>query len=183
MVSSVQPPGKALGIFPQILFTIAFVAAIPLFGLWYIGIEKAQAHWSDQIYRNLVHNTDSLTQSVDDWTSMNLLLLQQNAATPDIYAMDSERQLPVLKDMSNTYDWIYLAITFLPDGNNIARSAGKPRKNYSDRTYFQDAIGGKQLGQQLLIGNTSGKPSSILAKPIIADDGSKKGVIALGMTL
>ncbi len=166
----------------QILLTMCLITLIPLGGLWFISIDKAREDWTDHIFQNLVRNTESLTRSVDDWASMNMHFLEQNARTPAIASMDSERQLPVLKSMAGSYEWVYLAFTFLPNGENIARSKGKPRKNYSDRQYFKQALSGKQLGQQLLIGNTSGKPSLILAKPV--RDGSQVlGVIAIGMTL
>ncbi|MBU1567897.1 MAG: cache and HAMP domain-containing protein [Proteobacteria bacterium] len=114
---------------------------------------------------------------------MNLRLLQQNGASPAILGMEVKEQDPVLKSITDTYEWIYLAFTILPDGQNLGRSDGKPQTFYGDREYFQQVLGGKPIGQQVLMGKTSGKPAFILAKPIKAEGAKNLGVIAIAMTL
>ena len=178
-----EKDGAGFKIIYQILITMLVIALIPLGGLWYIGIHKARQQWTANIYRNLVENTEHLTRSVDDWTNMNLRLLEQNAALPAILGMDSNAQNPVLKAVSNTYEWIYLAFTILPDGQNLGRSDGKPVTYYGDREYFKQVLGGKPVGQQVLLGKTSNKPAFILAKPIKGEGAKSLGVIAIAMTL
>ncbi len=167
----------------QILATMCVIALIPIGGLLYISIYKSKQDWTTNIYQNLMDNTESLTRSVDDWTAMNLRVLEQNAETPAILSMDSEQQNPILKSMTDTYEWVYLAFTVLPNGQNIGRSDGKPQTFYGDRNYFKQVLSGKSLGQQVLLGKTSGKPAFILAKPITGKEGRIKGVIAIAMTL
>lgn len=167
----------------QILITMLVVSLIPLGGLWFIGIYKSRQQWTANIYRNLVENTEHLTRSVDDWTNMNLRLLENDAALPAILAMDSNSQNPVLKAITDTYEWIYLAFTILPDGQNLGRSDGKPLTFYGDRDYFKQVLGGKATGQQVLLGKTSKKPAFILAKPIKGEGAKNLGVIAIAMTL
>lgn len=167
----------------QILVTMLLIALIPLGGLWYISIYKSNQEWTANIFQNLAENTEHLTQSVDDWTSMNLRLLEQNGASPAILNMEAKAQAPVLKSITTSYEWIYLAFTILPDGQNIGRSDGMPPTSYGDREYFQQVLGGKAIGQQVLMGKTSGKPAFILAKPIKGDGAKNLGVIAIAMTL
>ena len=167
----------------QILITMFLIALIPLGGLWYISIYKSKQEWTANIFQNLVQNTESLSRSVDDWTSMNLKLLEQNGASPAILGMDAKTQAPVLKSITASYEWIYLAFTILPDGQNLGRSDGNPPTYYGDRDYFQQVLGGRAIGQQVLLGKTSGKPSFILAKPIKAEGAKSLGVIAIAMTL
>lgn len=178
-----EKEGTGFKIIYQILITMLVIALIPLGGLWYIGIHKARQQWTANIYRNLVENTEHLTRSVDDWTNMNLRLLEQDAALPAILAMDSNSQNPVLKAVTDTYEWIYLAFTILPDGQNLGRSDGKPATFYGDRDYFKQVLGGKPMGQQVLLGKTSNKPAFILAKPIKGEGAKNLGVIAIAMTL
>lgn len=167
----------------QILIAMFVVGAIPMAGLWYIGIFKAEQDWTESIYRNLVEATDNVVQSVDEWTAMNLRALEQNAGSPAILSMDKAEQDPVLKSMVDTYEWVYLAFTIEPNGQNLGRSDGKPVKYYGDREYFRQVLGGRSLGQQVLMGKTSGKPAFILSKPIKGDGPKIKGVIAFAMTL
>lgn len=167
----------------QILITMCVIAIIPIGGLWYISIYKSKLEWTDTIYHNLVANTEALTQSVNEWTAMNLKVLEQNAETPAILSMETENQNPVLKSMSDVYEWVYLAFTILPNGENLGRSDGKPPTYYGDRDYFKQVLGGRELGQQVLLGKTSGKPAFILAKPIKGPGAKILGVIAIAMTL
>jgi len=170
-------------IYYQILVTMCIVALIPLGGLWYISIYKSRLDWTTTILQNLESSTAAVTRSIDDWTSMNLRLLEQNAATPSMLSMESSQQNPVLQSMSDIYEWVYLAFTILPDGENLGRSDGKPVKYYGDRDYFKQVLAGKTVGQQVLLGKTSGKPAFILAKPIAAKGDKNLGVIAIAMTL
>jgi methyl-accepting chemotaxis protein len=65
---------------------------------------------------------------------------------------------------------------------NAARNDGKPLKDYSDRQYYKDVIGGKKLSWQTLIGKTSKKPALVLAVPIKSGD-RLVGVIAAAMNI
>ncbi len=159
------------------------IALIPIGGLWYISIYKSREDWTTNIFNTLKNNTASLTRSVDDWTAMNLRVLEQNAETPAILSMEGETQNPVLKSMADTYQWVYLAFTILPNGENLGRSDGKPLTYYGDRRYFQQVLSGKTVGEQVLLGKTSKKPAFILAKPIKGEENKVQGVIAIAMTL
>jgi methyl-accepting chemotaxis protein len=167
----------------QILITMLVVALVPLGGLWYISIHKSKQEWTTNIFQNLVNNTEHLTRSVDEWTATNLRLLEQNSATPAILGMQAAAQNPVLKSITDVYQWIYLAFTVLPDGQNLGRSDGKALTYYGDREYVKQVLGGKAFGQQVLLGKTNNKPAFILAKPIKGDAGKPAGVIAIAMTL
>jgi len=158
----------------QILVTMCIIALIPLGGLWYISIYKSRQDWTANIFHNLATTTESLSRSVDEWTIMNLHVLEQNGVTPAIRSMDSDLQNPVLKTMSDTYDWVYLAFTILPNGKNMGRSDGKPQKYYGDRNYFKQVIAGRSVGQQVLLGKSSGKPALVLAKPIVGERNEKQ---------
>lgn len=175
--------GAGFKILYQILATMCIIALIPIGGLWYISIYKSKQDWTTNILQGLMNNTESLTRSVDDWTTMNLRVLEQNAETPAIQSMESEVQNPVLKSMADTYDWVYLAFTVLPDGKNMGRSDGKPQTFYGDRKYFKQVLSGKSIGQQVLLGKTSRKPAFVLAKPIKGEGTKIQGVIAIAMKL
>ncbi len=181
--NSTEQTATGFKIIYQILATMCIVALIPLGGLWYISIYKSKIDWSANIHQNLINNTEALASSVDEWTSMNLRVLEQNAETPAMLSMESFRQNPVLKTVTRTYDWVYLAFTILPNGQNLGRSDGKPQKKYGDRKYFKQVVEGREVGQQVLLGKTTGKPAFILAKSIKGDGSKNLGVIAIAMSL
>lgn len=89
----------------------------------------------------------------------------------------------MLKEIVHQYDWIYLAHTLAINGENISRSDDKPGKNYVDRSYLRQVLGGKALGQQVLIGKTSGKPALVLATPILNEQGNTQAILSIAMTL
>jgi methyl-accepting chemotaxis protein len=167
----------------QILVTMFIVALIPIGGLWYNSVYLARQNWETSVFTNLASTAESVSKSVDNWTSANLRMLEQNSQTPALLSMDAEQQNPVLKSISDQYGWVYLAFTIQPDGQNLGRSDGEATRFYGDRDYFKQVIDGKELGQEVLLGKTSNKPAFILAKPI-QNKGSKLfGVIAVAMTL
>ncbi|NEX20407.1 HAMP domain-containing protein [Thiorhodococcus mannitoliphagus] len=181
-----QPHNRTTIRFPilyQILLAMSAVALVPIVGLWYISVYQSTQEWGERVSQGLVESADALGYSVEQWSRMNLRALEQNAETPAMLSMDSARQNPVLKTISETYPWIYLAFTVAPNGDNVGRSDGKPSTFYGDRDYFQQVIGGAPLGQQVLLGKTSKKPALILAKSIQGSDNGTKGVIAIAMTL
>ncbi len=178
-----QEGGRGFTILYQILLAMLIIAVIPLGGLWYISIYKAEQSWSANVYQSLVQNSHALAQQVDDWTTMNMRLLKQDAELPNMKTMEAESQNPILKSICDTYKYIYLAFTVAPGGDNIGRSDGKAPKFYGDRDYFKQVIGGKDIGQQVLMGKTSQKPALVLARSIMSNQQRSDGVLAIAMTL
>jgi len=181
--NAVDDKGRGLSILYQILLTMLLISTIPLGGLWYISIYKADQEWRANIFHSLENRTQALSKRVDDWTDMNLRLLEQNARTRVMRSMEAGAQHDVLQSITESYPWIYLAFTVRPNGDNIGRSDNEEPKFYGDRDYFKQVIGGKQTGQQVLLGKTSGKPAYILAKPIMSERQVQAGVIAIAMSL
>ena len=167
----------------QILVAMLVIALIPLAGLYYISISKARADWSANILHNLTITTSGLARSVEEWTTMNFLLLQQVSATPAMKSMEASQQNPVLATISRTYPWIYLAHTIQLDGNNAGRSDGKATTFYGDRDYVKKVVSGEPVAQEVVIGKTSKKPALILAVPIMGDASRTLGVASTAMSL
>ncbi len=178
-----QRSGLSLNIFERILSTMIAVALIPLGGLVYISGYQHQKDWRQNVNLNLELTANALAARVDGWVDTNLRVLRENAALPDIVSMETARQKPVLKAIQGAYEWSYLVFTVRPDGKNIGRSDDNPLTFYGDRDYFKQVVAGNAVGQQVVIGRTSGKPALILAGPIRSGTGQVDGVIALAMHL
>ncbi|MBK1674101.1 hypothetical protein CKO35_12465 [Ectothiorhodospira shaposhnikovii] len=174
-------------IFHKVLVTMMLVAFIPIAGALYIAVNQIERSWRDNVGQQIMITSQGLADRIDGWLDMNLRVLSQNAALPDIRSMETERQNPVLKALDDTYEWTYLAFTVAPDGQNVGRNDDNPLTQYGDRSYFRQVIQGSPVGQQVLMGRTSGKPALILAKPIhnTAQDGRNRlaGVIATAQHL
>lgn len=180
---SEERPAFGFTIFYQILFAVCLVALLPIGGLWYMGVYETEQEMTASVSRGLIAGADAIAGSVEQWRAMNLRVLEQNAETPAIRSMDARAQNPVLKSLTGTYGWVYLAFTVSPDGQNLGRSDGKEPTFYGDREYFRQVMGGEPVGRQLVLGKSSNKPAYILAKPIHDEAGKTVGVIAIAMSL
>ena len=175
-----------LGIFQKILITMLVVAIVPLSTIWYIDYRNSIERISNATDQQLADISDKLVSQVNDWVTMNLKVLNQNAALAEMISMDGRKQSPILRSILDEYKWSYLVFTIGPDGMNVGRSDDLKLLDYSDRTYYKDVMNGVPMGKQVLISKTTGKPAVILSAPIFAADkktGEKKiaGVIAIGM--
>jgi methyl-accepting chemotaxis protein len=173
----------SLKIFHKILLTMLVVALIPFGSLWYISSYQSREDWNTNINLSLVRTSNALVGKVSDWVDMNLRLLRQNAALQEIASMEAAKQNPILRAIGNTYEWTYLVFTIRADGQNIGRNDNEPPKQYGDRRYFQRVVAGDPVGQEVVIGKTSGKPALILATPVYAGNNTLAGVLAMAMHL
>jgi methyl-accepting chemotaxis protein len=156
---------------------------VPLLITWFLTYEFSIDLAGQKVNQELTAINKNLTTHVDDWVDTNQRMLLQNASLQKIRSMRADEQNPILKTITDQYDWAYLAFTIDPEGDNIGRSDGKAPKFYGDRIYFRQALGGQKFGKQVLIGKTSGKPAMVLSTAINDETGRLRGVIALAMTL
>ncbi len=171
------------GIFYKLLLIMLLVAMIPLAIIWFVDNRAANKRITQNVEMRIKRVSSSLADHVDQWVAMHHHILKQNAALPSIRSMDANQQNPILKIIDEAYDWVYLVFTTDLRGINIGRSDGKAPKDYSDRIYVKQVVGGRPLGRQVLIGKTSGKPALVLAVPIKDDANQPIGVMAIAMTI
>lgn len=159
------------------------VSTIPLAVNWYATNQSNTERISESVGQRLQDTATALGTFVDGWIEMNTRMLKQNARLPAMKTMQGDVQKPILESIVDEYSWNYLAFTVDSDGQNISRSDDKGLKDYSDRTYVKQVIAGRDLGQQVLIGKTSGKPALVLATPLKNRGKRAFGVLAIAMTL
>jgi methyl-accepting chemotaxis protein len=179
---STSPLKIKFGLTAKVITLMLIVSLVPL--VIFAGITLKQ---TDQRIRNDTEKIMALTATdivanVDEWTDKNVRVLRALAKMPDIISMTREKQEPLLKAVAKEYPWMYLVFTVGLDGLNVARNDDNPLLDYSDRDYYKDVIGGKDLGWQTLVGKTSKKPALIMAVPIKRAD-SILGVMAMAATI
>lgn len=172
-----------LTIFHKLLISLLLVSLVPLCAMWYLGKVNAERDLAESIAQALVTTMDTAATGINAWDDANVRALRQAARLDDMMSMKAERQNPVLSALGITYEWSYLLFTVAPDGQNIGRNDGGALTFYGDRSYFKDVIGGKELGRQVLIGKSTGKPALILAAPVRSNDLALVGVLAMAMNL
>jgi methyl-accepting chemotaxis protein len=172
-----------LSIFHKLLITLLLVSLVPLCSLWYLGQSSARRDLNDTISQSLVSTMNTAATGINAWDDTNVRALRQASRLSDIVSMKAERQTPVLQSMGMTYEWSYLMFTVAPDGSNISRNDSAPLTSYGDRSYFKEVLAGQEMGRQVVMGKSSGKPALILAAPVRNDDRELVGVIAMAMTL
>ena len=123
---SEQSKGARVSIFQKLLAAMLLVAIIPLASVWLVSRNNAIQDWTGNIDRQLAGTANSLADEGNNWVDLNRRLMEQNAQTSAIRSMDKEKQDPILRSIKNTYEWVNLAFTIDPQGNNIGRSDNRP---------------------------------------------------------
>ena len=182
MSKPASPTKVKFGLTAKVITLMLVVSLLPL--VIFAGITLRQ---TDHRIRNDTEKLMALTAAdivanVDEWTDKNVRVLKALAKMPDMISMTREKQEPMLKAVAKEYPWMYLVFTVGPDGMNVARNDDNPLLDYSDRDYYKEAIGGKDLAWQTLVGKTSKKPALIIAVPIKRAD-STIGVMAMAATI
>jgi methyl-accepting chemotaxis protein len=171
------------GIFFKMSMLMVLVVTLPLGVVWYISHAASEQAITDDVNNRLGSTADQLRGYIESWVDMNVRVTQQNAVLPNMTSMEGVRQQDTLASITQAYEWVYLAFAFDINGMNTGRSDDKGLKDYSDRRYVRQVLGGQALGQQVLIGKTSGKPALVLATAIKDSEQRTKGGIALAMHL
>ena len=171
------------GISHKLTIMLLIVALVPLMAIWFLSYKNITELTHEKVNQRLSAINQNLVTYVDAWIDMNERMLIQNSSLDFVQSMDPFLQEPILKSITKYYDWAYLSFTVDIKGDNISRSDGKELRYYGDRSYFKQVTEGKQIGRQVLIGKTSGKPAMVLSTGIYDDDNNLKGVLAQAMTL
>lgn len=165
------------GIFWKILLALILAAVVPLTITWHYAraraIDDARRHADLQ----LEFLSGQLTDKVEAWLRLNIQSMSEHAAMPTLQSMNPEAQRPVLLAMTQLQPWSFLVQTVGPNGMPVARSDGQRGINYADRQWFNDALSGKAVGQQIIISRTNGKPSWSVSVPIRVDGTRVVGVL------
>lgn len=171
----------SFSIFQKLLITMLLVALVPLSAIWYVDYQNTTQQIAASVDQQLSDTSDKLTAQVDSWVNTNLKAMRQNAALPEIVAMDGKKHYPILKSMLDEYAWSYLVFTIGLDGKNVGRSDEKALIDYSDRIYVKQVLEGKPHGEQVLIGATSKKPALVMAVPVVNNDptAANKGTVGI----
>jgi methyl-accepting chemotaxis protein len=173
---------SGLGLVAKAVWIMLLVGIIPLGIFGWISLSESEKHMRDDIKALLTEVTRGLSMHVDEWIDKNVRVLVAASNLDAIRSMAPNAQLEILKSIQQAYPWTYLVFTTDASGANIARNDGKALRDYSDRQYVKDVMGGEELAWQVLIGKTSHKPALVLAVPI-KRDGKIVGVLASAMQL
>ena len=171
------------GISFKLSLMLLIVALVPLLTIWFFSYQSVTKLTAEKANLGLNGTNNKLVTYVDAWIDMNERMLIQNASLAPMQSMQQYQQEPILKTITKYYDWAYLAFTVDMQGENVARSDGKELKYYGDRSYYKQVLNGQQIGRQVLIGKTSGKPAMVLSTGVFDTGGNLSGVLAQAMTL
>jgi GAF domain-containing protein/HAMP domain-containing protein/NADH:ubiquinone oxidoreductase subunit K len=172
----IPSPAFRQGRLQRRLTMLALIVALPLLaGLGAFLTQQAQIVLAQDAARALSATNRSVAEAAEVWLAYNTRALRTLVGSPDIISMDPARQTPALRALVSTYPDLYLASTTDKSGMNIARSDSLPPANYSDRAWFQGAVGGQPITYQTLVGS-AGQPALVIAMPIRQPGGLVLGV-------
>lgn len=155
------------------------IIILPLTLLCYLNVYQAHKTTRNIVLEQLSENSKHIQRQIETWTKNRFLVLEQNSQTEGIRSMKAEQQNSILLTIKETYPDIALAFTLSPDGNNLGRSDWRKPMYYGDREYFQQVRNGSPTGQQLVTSRTTKRTGLVLAKPIILENKTVVGVIAI----
>lgn len=177
-----EAPKIRFGIMAKSVIAMLVVGFLPL-TLFAVVTLRQQAESSRADAQAMVQqNAERIASQVDEWFDKNVRVLKAASSLPAVSSMQPEVQTTVLTAVQQAYPWMYLVFTIAPNGQNLARSDGKPLTDYSDRQYFKDVMSGKSLAWETVMGKTSGKAALILALPIKVQN-QTVGVFAAAMNV
>ena len=181
-VLSFESKKVKFGLALKVIILMLIVSLVPLAIFWGLTFKEGTKQIEADTELLMTQLAEGLGNQVEEWLDKNVRVLKAAALLPQIVSMDRTSQEPGLKAIQQEYPWMYLVFTVAPNGMNVARSDGKPLVNYADRDYYKEALGGKAVAWQNLIGRTNNLPALILAVPIRS--GSQiVGVMAAAMTI
>jgi methyl-accepting chemotaxis protein len=170
------------GIAGRTMVTMLVVGLVPLALFGAVTLHQEQQRTRADAELAMRATTERISGQVDDWVDKNVRVLRTAATLPAATSMVPDDGAKVVSSIQQACPWMYLVFTVAPDGKSIARSDHKPMTDYADRQYFKDALAGKELAWETLIGRTSKKPALIVAVPIRAN-GTVVGVLAAAMAI
>lgn len=172
-----------LNIFQKLLLVLLLVSLVPLICLWYINAKQARSDMDAHIAQSMIATANTIETGIMAWDNTNIRALRQIARIDDMTSMQADKQNPILKALTETYEYSFLSLTIGLTGENIGRSDDKPVTYYGERGYVQAVLKGAQISREVLLSKTTGKPSYVLAEPIRKSHGELVGVIAMVMNL
>ncbi len=178
---SVTQKRRGLKLVGKVIISMLIVGLIPAAVYFSFSYQQTKKQVLNELEEDWQNVSVLLSNGVDQWLDENIRALSLLSEQADMQTMEWDRQEELLKTFTEKYPWVYLAFTTDLQGQNIARSDGKPLKDYTDRQYVKDVVSGKDVTWQMLIGKTSKKPALVLAVPI-KDEGKTVGLVAAAMT-
>jgi methyl-accepting chemotaxis protein len=169
------------GLVGKVISIMLIVGLVPFGVFWGLAAKETARQIRIDNEQLLEETAHGLSNQVDEWLDKNVRLLRLAARLPQIRSMNRAEQEKALTAIQEEYPYMYLVFTTDIKGINVARSDGKPLKDYSDRQYVKDIVSGKALTWQTLIGKTSKKPALVMAVPIMSGE-TLVGVMAAAMT-
>jgi signal transduction histidine kinase len=170
-------------IFTRLLVALLLVALLPLTAFWQFERQRMIDHGSTQAQQRLHLFSDRVIQQVDDWSRLNISVMQVAASQAGMRSMQPQLQRAVIASLMPQLPWAYLIHTTDLTGLNVARSDDAPPTDYKDRSYFKEILGGKPYAVEMQIGRTSHRPACLMAVPIIGDTGAVSGLLIEASTL
>ncbi|RVU85779.1 HAMP domain-containing protein [Leucothrix sargassi] len=182
--------GFVLKIFHKVLLGNLLVVLVPLAGLAFL-IDRAQNDQLETIENELRLEASSIERDIDRWAEMNRRMLTQNSLNADITSMETSRQTPILENILNTYEWVFLVytvdengyMTARSDDKNILNDDGTPAHFRGDRGYFKAIANGETFGQSVVMSRTINLPVYVLCVPLGGTDSGRKDMICTASKL
>ena len=144
-----------IDIFTRLLVALLLVALLPLTAFWQFERQRMIERGATEAQQRLDLFSDRVIQQVDDWSRLNISVMQVAAGQSGMRSMQPKLQRAAIASLMPQLPWAYLIHTTDPAGLNVARSDDAPPADYKDRGYYKEILAGKPYAIDLQIGRTS----------------------------
>jgi two-component sensor histidine kinase len=166
------------------LFTVA--AFIPLFVVLFLLEKELRRERVSEVRGLAERQTLQANSEVARIVEAHRVLLTAITSAPSVQALDEPRCTPYLESLSRRLPWVSGLGVIDLEGNGVCASTPSRRRlNYADRPYLAQAVTSRDFVLGIYTVSKVDPSLKVLpmAMPILADDGSVSGVVALGLKL
>jgi len=171
------------GIQGKLFAAFLAVSLVPLLIVWVLDRGQAEDLASQAAENSLRQTSDVIVGSIDDWTDLNVKVLQLAGTQPEVRAGNLAASRGLLIGLQAQLPWVNFAHVMSPSGQDMARGDNLAAVNYGDRQYFKDALSKAIVTTDVVISKTTKKPTLAIAAPIIGESAAPVGVISLAANL
>ena len=159
------------------LTLLALVISIPLLGLMtYFLTDQTRVGLTEAANQTMSASNASINQATALWLDYNSRALKTFVTNPNVAAMNTLWQKPLLREMAENYPYLTLVSTTDVNGVNKTRSDDKPFEIFDDRYWFQNAVNGAPITYETLLVPGQKRPELVVSMPIQKPDGTVVGV-------
>lgn len=166
----------------KLMFIIVAVTVAILIAVSYTNYYQSSKVLKNELSNAAANSAEHNAMLINQWVQGIVNEAVALAQTSDVQSLDTEKYLPALKRVFEKHDDYSLIYVADQDGKSMGTS--DKYFNVSTRAYFMDAMEGKTVISDPVMGKSTGKLVVVIATPIYQkNQESPTGIVGISVTL